>query len=291
MKLVVDTSIAVKWLLAEPYSRKARQLLGSRIVLHAPDFILTEVVNVIWKVTWRTCSIPNTSSISSTRATPWTTRLPSGGQSGAGMGLSHAGLRANSRSPLQSALLSLGIADAEDMDDVELDLLKRLHEDVFDSVETEHRLTVADIREWHRRWLGNVYVWAGSYRTLNMGKGGFQFAASGQVPRLMDNLDKEVLAVRTPCTGMSEHQLAEAIAVVHVELILIHPFREGNGRLSRLLASVMALQAGRRQLDYTPWNDRKTDYLAAIQAGMTNYGPMKGLVRRVLRETARNVDD
>ena len=132
---------------------------------------------------------------------------------------------------------------------------------------------------------------AGSYRTLNMGKGGFQFAASGQVPRLMDNLDKEVLAVRTPCTGMSEDQLAEAIAVVHVELILIHPFREGNGRLSRLLASVMALQAGRRQLDYTPWDDRKTDYLAAIQAGMTNYGPMKGLVRRVLRETARNVDD
>ena len=185
----------------------------------------------------------------------------------------------------------LGIADAEDMDDVELDLLKRLHDDVFDSVETDQRLTVADIREWHRRWLGNVYVWAGSYRTFNMGKGGFQFAASGQVPRLMDNLDKEVLAVRTPCTGMSEDQLAEAIAVVHVELILIHPFREGNGRLSRLLASVMALQAGRRQLDYTPWDDRKTDYLAAIQAGMTNYGPMKGLVRRVLRETARNVDD
>ena len=86
----------------------------------------------------------------------------------------------------------------EDMDDVELDLLKRLHEDVFDSVETEQRLTVADIREWHRRWLGNVHVWAGSYRTVNMGKGGFQFAASGQVPRLMDNLDKEVLAVRTP---------------------------------------------------------------------------------------------
>ena len=42
---------------------------------------------------------------------------------------------------------------------------------------------------------------------------------------------------------------------------------------------------------FTPWDDRKTDYLAAIQAGMTNYGPMKGLVRRVLRETARNVDD
>lgn len=35
---------------------------------------------------------------------------------------------------------------------------------------------------------------------------------------------------------MSEEQLIEAIAVTHVELILILPFREGNGRLSRLLA-------------------------------------------------------
>ena len=100
-----------------------------------------------------------------------------------------------------------------------------------------------------------------------------------------------VLVNKLGIADAEEDQLAEAIAVVHVELILIHPFREGNGRLSRLLASVIALQGGSRQLEYTPWDDRKTDYLAAIQAGMTNYGPMKGLVRRVLRDTARNVDD
>lgn len=123
-----------------------------------------------------------------------------------------------------------------------------------------------------------------------MGKGGFPFAASDQIPRLMDNLDKEVLSVRTPCTGMSEDQLATAIAVVHVELILIHPFREGNGRLSRLLASVMAVQAGWPQLDYTHWDRHKSGYFAAIQAGLTDYKPMEALVRRALHETARNVD-
>ena len=90
---------------------------------------------------------------------------------------------------------------------------------------------------------------------------------------------------------MSEDQLAEAIAVVHVELVLIHPFRDGNGRLSRLLSSVMALQAGRRQLDYTTWDERKAKYIGAVQAGMTDYGPMIGLVRRVLRETEGNADD
>ncbi len=49
---------------------------------------------------------------------------------------------------------------------------------------------------------------------------------------------------------MSREQVIEAIATVHVELILIHPFREGNGRLSRLLADVMAVQAGFQSLDY-----------------------------------------
>ena len=49
MKLVVDASVAVKWFFTESNSDEARQLLGPRIILHAPDFILTEVANVIWK--------------------------------------------------------------------------------------------------------------------------------------------------------------------------------------------------------------------------------------------------
>ncbi len=49
MKLVVDASVAAKWLFAEANSQEARQLLSPRIVLHAPDFILVEVSNVIYK--------------------------------------------------------------------------------------------------------------------------------------------------------------------------------------------------------------------------------------------------
>ncbi len=49
MKAVVDASVAVKWLFTEDGTVEARQLLAHRIVLHAPDFILTEAANVIWK--------------------------------------------------------------------------------------------------------------------------------------------------------------------------------------------------------------------------------------------------
>ena len=46
-------------------------------------------------------------------------------------------------------------------------------------------------------------------------------------------------------------ELLYALSSVHVELILIHPFREGNGRIARLLCNVIAFQAEIGPLDYT----------------------------------------
>ena len=117
------------------------------------------------------------------------------------------------------------------------------------------------------------------------------FAASRQVPGLLDQLDNKFLSVHTPCVGMSGERLAEAIAIVHIELILIHPFREGNGRLSRLLMNVMALQAGWPELDFTVWDKHKANYFTAIQAGLSDNEPMKQLVKQVLRESAPKADD
>jgi fido (protein-threonine AMPylation protein) len=42
--------------------------------------------------------------------------------------------------------------------------------------------------------------------------------------------------------------------------ILIHPFREGNGRLSRLLCDVLAVLAGKGLLDYSLWDEHKAFY-------------------------------
>jgi cell filamentation protein len=63
---------------------------------------------------------------------------------------------------------------------------------------------------------------------------------------------------------------------VHVELVLIHPFRDGNGRIARALATLMALQAGLPQLDFTPiTGKRRAKYISAIQMGIDrNYRPM-----------------
>jgi cell filamentation protein len=84
---------------------------------------------------------------------------------------------------------------------------------------------------------------------------------------------------------MDEIQLVEALANVHLEFILVHPFREGNGRLGRLLATIMALQAGRPPLDFTYITRHKDEYIQAIYAGLDNIDPMKVLFRRVLQQS------
>ena len=175
----------------------------------------------------------------------------------------------------------LGITSAQEMDEVELGLLAQLYEDVLVNNLPDHVLTVADIKTWHRRWLGHVYAWAGQERSVNMGKGGVAFAASGQIPRLLATFEQDCLRRWTPCDGrLSLEALVEAIAVSHVELILIHPFREGNGRLARLLADVMAVHAGREPLDYSAWETHKAQYVAAIHQGVSmNWEPMKHWVR------------
>ncbi|MES1945610.1 Fic family putative cell filamentation protein [Salinisphaera sp. PC39] len=177
----------------------------------------------------------------------------------------------------------LGIVDPDEMDDLESQLLEDLYESVLWRDFPDRRLQVSDLKTWHRRWLGNVYIWAGEERSVNLSKGDFHFAAAAQIGRLLGEFEDGCLGRYTPCQGLSEEALIDAIAVTHVEFILIHPFREGNGRLSRLLADVMAVQAGRDPMDYSAWEADRDGYFAAIQHGLTeNYGPMCSYVRQAL---------
>jgi cell filamentation protein len=177
----------------------------------------------------------------------------------------------------------LGVTVPEEMDEIELRLLQQLYEAILVEALPNRRLDVTDLKTWHRRWLGNVYAWAGEERSVNLSKGSFPFAAAAQIARLLAVFESDCLARFTPCNELGDVELADAIATTHVEFILIHPFREGNGRISRLLADVMAVQADRGPLDYTAWDADKQRYFVAIQTGMTgNYAPMRDLVEQAL---------
>ena len=185
----------------------------------------------------------------------------------------------------------LDIISPVEMDEIELKLLVQLTETVLGEVEADQFISTDDLCEWHRRWLGNVYEWAGRYRSVNLGKEGFQFAAAHLVSGLMQKLNDNFFVIYTPCHQMNESELVEALAKIHVEIILVHPFREGNGRLSRLLANIMALQANYPMLDFSHMDNNREVYFSAIQAGLDDYLPMQKLFKQVLRDSLRNVDD
>ena len=180
----------------------------------------------------------------------------------------------------------IGIMSKHVMDEAEARALEQAMDTLVRAYSETHRFTAMDLCDCHRTWLGNVYEWAGRYRRVNVSKDGFPFAAAAQVPVLMDQFERDVLRRYTPCTFADRADVVHALAETHVELVLIHPFRDGNGRLARVLSSLMALQAGLPLLDFSLMaGTGKTAYIAAIQAGLDkHYAPMERLFGKVIEQ-------
>ena len=178
----------------------------------------------------------------------------------------------------------LGIISPAEMDIAEAKALVAAVDRLVRLYDEEHHFTANDIFEFHRIWLDGIYVWAGEYRQVNVSKGDFMFAAARRIPALMTEYERDVLSCYTPCKFATQEEIAHALAEAHVELVLIHPFREGNGRISRVLSTLMALQAGLPLLDFSLIaNEMKENYFAAVRAGLDrNYRPMERIFAEVI---------
>ena len=102
--------------------------------------------------------------------------------------------------PVTETLNLSDIINPNEMDEVELGLLVQLTDVVLNEITNEQIISAVDLSEWHRRWLGNVYDWAGHYRSVNMGKAEFHFAAAHLIPNLMKTFEKKFLSVYMPWT-------------------------------------------------------------------------------------------
>jgi cell filamentation protein len=65
----------------------------------------------------------------------------------------------------------LGIKSPKEMDDTEARALEKAMAELVGKYDEKHRFTATDIREVHKRWLGEIYEWAGEYRQVNVSKG------------------------------------------------------------------------------------------------------------------------
>lgn len=183
----------------------------------------------------------------------------------------------------------LGATSKESIENLEAEELERAEIELLKIFDDNYKFTAEDISNIHELWLGDIYPSAGKYRTVNMEKDGFLFARADFIPSLMTKFESEYLAKYTPCHYTDLDELALALGIIHVEFIVIHPFREGNGRTARLLADLMVMQAKRPPLDFSAI-DQTTNlkgfeqYIAAIHAGFNgNYTAIQKIFKLLLK--------
>ena len=109
----------------------------------------------------------------------------------------------------------------------------------------------ASLQAIHKALFEDIYDFAGELRTVNLAKGNFRFAPLMYLEAALGNIDK-----------MPQSTFDEIIEK-YVEMNIAHPFREGNGRSTRLWLDQM-LKAGIGQV--VDWSRvDKEDYLLAME--------------------------
>ena len=84
----------------------------------------------------------------------------------------------------------LGIKRVGDMNEAESQALLLAQSQAVDFYSDDQRFTAQDICDLHRLWLAPIYAWAGEYRSVNIGKAGFQFAHAPLIQGLMGELER-----------------------------------------------------------------------------------------------------
>ena len=125
----------------------------------------------------------------------------------------------------------------------------------------------ASLQAIHKALFEDIYDFAGELRTVNLAKGNFRFAPLMYLEAALGNIDK-----------MPQSTYDEIIEK-YVEMNIAHPFREGNGRSTRLWLDQM-LKAGIGQV--VDWSKvDKEDYLLAMERS-----PIKDVEIKVLLKAA-----
>jgi len=143
---------------------------------------------------------------------------------------------------------------------------------LFDSslLDTIEVGTARGLQQIHGYLFGGLYDFAGQIRTLNIAKGGFQFAAARFLPETLKSIEQ-----------MPEGTFDE-IVDKYVEMNIAHPFMEGNGRSMRIWLDLILKKNLSRCVDWSKVN--KKDYLNAMEKSVIDPTPIKALLLTALTD-------
>lgn len=143
-------------------------------------------------------------------------------------------------------------------------------------------LTIKLIQQLHEALMGDIYPFAGSWRTVELHKGDgptkWPLPPGGIQPQ-MDVLHRDVLS-RSPVISDEDQQVFAYTSQVMNELLAIHPFREGNGRSAFILGNLILMQNDLLPLTTYERRADESRYFAACEAGrlQKNYEPLAALL-------------
>ncbi len=128
--------------------------------------------------------------------------------------------------------------------------------------------TFAALQEIHRHLFADVYPFAGKIRTVNLAKGNFRFAPLLYLEAALDSID------RMPQSTFDQ------IVEKYVEMNVAHPFREGNGRSTRIWLDLMLKRGIGQVVDWSRVD--KEDYLLAMERSPIRDTEIKVLLKAAL---------
>ncbi len=134
--------------------------------------------------------------------------------------------------------------------------------------------TVKALQKIHAYLFGGLYDFAGKIRQVNIAKGGFQFAMAQYLPQTLEQIER-----------MPENTFDE-IVDKYVEMNIAHPFREGNGRSTRIWLDLIFKKRLQRCVDWS--RIPKNEYLDAMIRSAVDASVIRELLRNALTDQIKD---
>lgn len=166
----------------------------------------------------------------------------------------------------------LGLTSSADLAREEERISKKKAAELFENgmLDSLPAGTFATLQKIHQFLFEDIYFFAGKVRTVNLAKGNFRFAPLMYLEAALENIDK------MPQSTFDE------IVEKYVEMNIAHPFREGNGRSTRIWLDHILKTEIKKVVDWSKVD--KEDYLLAMERNPIKDIEMKYLLKNALTD-------
>ena len=166
----------------------------------------------------------------------------------------------------------LNLADQVELAKAEERISKQKARQLFDSgdIDAIEVGSFAGLAFIHSYLFAEIYDFAGRLRSANIAKGGFRFAPALYLQQALEQIEK-----------MPQDSFVQ-IVEKYVEMNVAHPFREGNGRATRIWLDLILKQQLRLVVDWNLVN--KDAYLDAMQRSPVQDAEIKQLLKQALTD-------